>query len=407
MRLNHYDRFHTDMTKDELCSWLEKLPAKLIKAVAAKLAIPPMRSACYSIEVIEDRFDREEIKSAIKSEIFENLRRHYKFSRPLRKKNVLDYLSLLETKELETVVLFLKDQGVHLVHGLERQHHLIEIKSAECDYKDIYRAYKKLELLPGIDHQKTKSRAKTTTPQRVRELSPALLNTSVALPQLIADVENFYKYLAREKTPLFHNYNLIFHGPPGTGKSMFAQTLASKLKRPLISLSASDLLSHLVGETEEFIVAAFQEAQKKKAILFLDEMDAILGEREAASASWERSQVNEFLIQMEKFQGVFIAATNFPKIVDKALERRFAHKIFFSHLKEDAREAFFDFFFKLPLTQMEKVRLSRMHSLAPGDFKVALQRGFFHPTQTATLYLDELERINDSKKRRPIGFHAA
>src|SRR5690606_10506117 len=123
--------------------------------------------------------------------------------------------------------------------------------------------------------------------------------------------------------------------------------------------------------------------------------------------SWERSQVNEFLVQMERFEGVFIASTNYPKILDKALERRFAHKIGFDYLKAEAKLQFFNFYFKQQLDEGEKANLMNLENLAPGDFKVALQRCFFRENQSAKLYLDELSKISSTKKRKPVGLMCA
>lgn len=405
MPIDFYDQFSDKMTKADLILWLERLNLSEMKRLAQHLAITPKRSVFQYADAIDDLKSREEIVSAVKNCIFNYYRDHFKFSTPAKKKQVLTYLSFLERSELRGLVRAIKASGIHLVLGTDRLHHIVEIRHCKIEYQSLYKLYKKNNLLPGNRQVKTntKNRSQNKVQAKTDELEVTLLNTSVPLEHVLCDVEQFFQYMNANKAPLFHNYNLIFHGPPGTGKSMFAQTLAKSVGKPLITLSASDLLSQFVGETEEFIAGAFAEAQKKKAILFLDEMDAILGDREGATSSWERSQVNEFLVQMERFKGVFIAATNFPKVLDKALERRFAHKIKFDHLKPESLSRFFAFFFKIPLEANDLERLMRMHSLAAGDFKVALQRGFFRPNQNASLYLDELERINEGKKRKPIG----
>lgn len=400
-----YDFFDENEDVLAIGFWLEQLPISDIKRVATKLGAPKCDSKFKYTEEIEDNFNKAEIVAAIKSEIFSWYRNNTKFKNPVTKTQVLRYLSFLNNGELKRIILMIKKSVTHIVSGDNRKHHLVEIRTCKMPYQDLYKIYKKLDLLPGQKNKKSvsKQKQKHQVQKPQKELSATLLNTSVPLETVTEDVSQFLDYLKAEKSPMFTNYNLFFHGPPGTGKTMFAQTLANSVGRPLITITASDLLSHYVGETEEFIAGAFIEAQKKNAILFLDEMDAILGDRDGASASWERSQVNEFLVQMERFKGVFIASTNYPKILDKALDRRFAHKIGFNHLKPHQLESFFSFYFKLDLLADEKQKLLKMHSLAPGDFKVALQRGFFRPKQCASLYLDELQSINDSKLSKPIG----
>ena len=65
-----------------------------------------------------------------------------------------------------------------------------------------------------------------------------------------------------------------------------------------------------MGETEQNLAKAFQEAEEMRAVLLLDEVDGLLQDRRQATRSWEVSQVNEFLVQMESFNGVMVATTN-------------------------------------------------------------------------------------------------
>ena len=79
---------------------------------------------------------------------------------------------------------------------------------------------------------------------------------------------------------------------------------------PLLVRRASDLLSMFVGEVEKNIARAFREAEDDGALLLIDEVDSFLQDRRGAQRSWEVTQVNEMLTQMEGFAGVFIASTN-------------------------------------------------------------------------------------------------
>jgi SpoVK/Ycf46/Vps4 family AAA+-type ATPase len=185
------------------------------------------------------------------------------------------------------------------------------------------------------------------------------------------DLEQVAASLARQRSG-----SICLYGPPGSGKSAFARHLADRLEMPLVARRASDLLDRYVGETEARIAAMFAEAAAEHALLLLDEADSFLQDRRGAMHSWEVTQVNELLVQMEAFGGVFVCATNLMERLDHAALRRFALKIHFDYLKPEQRWRLF----RATLAavggesddehEMEDVRaeLSRLNHLTPGDF---------------------------------------
>ena len=159
--------------------------------------------------------------------------------------------------------------------------------------------------------------------------------------------------------------NILFYGAPGTGKTELAKHIARSLNRKLVIKRASEILNCFVGGTEQNIREMFREAEEKKAILFLDEADSFLQERSGADHSWEVTQVNELLTQMENFKGIFIAATNFNNNLDSASRRRFSLKIKFNYLQPDGIAKVWQAFFpKIECPQEAR----ELKSLAPGDF---------------------------------------
>jgi transitional endoplasmic reticulum ATPase len=174
------------------------------------------------------------------------------------------------------------------------------------------------------------------------------------------------------------NMNMLLYGPPGTGKTEFAKYVARITNRRLVVRRASDLLSCWVGETEKIIRRAFQEAEKDRAILFIDEADSMLGTREGAQHSWEISFVNEMLTNMETFHGMLICSTNFKKVVDSAAIRRFNIKLEFDYLTPQGAMAFYNLFLaglpQAPLTDGEVAKIGSLTGLTPGDFKVVHQK---------------------------------
>ena len=85
---------------------------------------------------------------------------------------------------------------------------------------------------------------------------------------------------------------MCLFGPPGTGKSAWAQHLARKIGRPLMVKQASDILDPFLGNTEKNISKLFHEATMSRSILLLDEVDSFLPDRTSAHRHWEVTQAN-------------------------------------------------------------------------------------------------------------------
>jgi len=122
---------------------------------------------------------------------------------------------------------------------------------------------------------------------------------------------------------------LNFRGPPGTGKTLAANVMAKELGKKLLMVRYDQVQSAYVGETEKHIQRIFNLAGKKNAVLFFDEADAIALNRNTLDKSWEMSQVNTLLKELERFEGVCIFATNFSQKYDPAFERRLTMHIDF------------------------------------------------------------------------------
>ncbi len=166
---------------------------------------------------------------------------------------------------------------------------------------------------------------------------------------------------------------LCFYGPPGTGKTEFAHVLADALGRELVVRSTSDLVSKYVGETERNLAALFDELDSERSILFLDEVDSLLRDRRQARHSWETTQVNELLQQIERFPGIFIAATNLIDGLDAAALRRFDFKLHFRPLTPAQRRSLFareamEGADASALPPLIARKLDSLDQLTPGDF---------------------------------------
>ena len=145
-------------------------------------------------------------------------------------------------------------------------------------------------------------------------------------------------------------------------------------------------------EWERLLAAAFAEAEKNNEILFIDEGDFMLTARDNAQRSWEVSQVNTLLTEMENFNGIFAVSTNLIQRLDPAALRRFTFRIHFDFLDDSGKDIFFRTYFKhlnLPETTAEEAEsLHAIARLTPSDFRNVRQQLF---------YLSEAEKVSNAE----------
>ncbi len=116
------------------------------------------------------------------------------------------------------------------------------------------------------------------------------------------------------------------YGPPGTGKSFAAEAIANELGMGIIRANYAEIESKYVGETAKNIKAAFQKAKETQALLFFDEADLILGRRLSNVRQSTDHAVNVsrsvMLLELDRFSGVTVFATNLASNYDTAFIRR-------------------------------------------------------------------------------------
>jgi len=206
------------------------------------------------------------------------------------------------------------------------------------------------------------------------------------------------------------NARMCLYGVPGTGKSAYAKFIAKSLKKPIIIKKGSDLLSMFVGGTEKNIALAFKEAKDKKAVLVFDEVDSFLQDRGMAARSWEVTQVNEMLVQMESFDGIFIATTNLINNLDKACLRRFDLKLEFGYLLPEQAQNLFKkecALLKVKFDENASKKVSNLGLLAPGDFASVRRQAKFRPIKNGDDFCHRLElevALKNEEKSVKIGF---
>jgi SpoVK/Ycf46/Vps4 family AAA+-type ATPase len=198
---------------------------------------------------------------------------------------------------------------------------------------------------------------------------PELANVDLDLAALEAA-------LTRAGAP--RDVSLCLYGPPGTGKSAFGRRLAERMGIDVLPKRGSDLLSPWIGETEQRIAAAFEEARRDERFLLIDEAEAFLWSRASATRSWQTSMVNELLVAMERHPLPFLCTTNHLDFIDPAALRRFSFKIKFDFMTPaQSAAAYRQFFDREP-----PAALRELVALTPGDFAaVAKQLRYLDPTR--------------------------
>lgn len=140
---------------------------------------------------------------------------------------------------------------------------------------------------------------------------------------------------------------MLLYGPPGCGKTFFAKHFAEEVGFNFMCITPASLKSRYVNATQENIAQMFKEAEEKApTIIFIDEMNELVPNRESDVHEMSRSAVNEMLAQMDRTgeRGIFIiGATNYPHTIDPAILRagRLDKKYFIGVPDKNARMALF------------------------------------------------------------------
>ncbi|KAI0852311.1 AAA-domain-containing protein [Daldinia vernicosa] len=196
----------------------------------------------------------------------------------------------------------------------------------------------------------------------------------------------------------------LLYGPPGTGKTQLARVLAHEYKAVMIHVSAAELESKWVGESEKQIKALFNlGSMVAPSIIFIDEADALFRKRGPDDRSWERSRLNELLNQQDglkasKMPPFLLLATNHPNDLDDAVMRRVPARLFIGLPSRSAREKIFSIFLRDEKVD-PSVNLSQLAGRTAGftgsDIKTIC-------TQAALICQDELDKAEKSSETRVL-----
>jgi len=150
-----------------------------------------------------------------------------------------------------------------------------------------------------------------------------------------------------ERNNLPTGISILFHGPPGTGKTEAVYQIAKSLRKKIVLVDISHTKNLFFGESEKLVKQIFNKYNKlvmntpNIPILLFNEADGVLSKRKDVTQSsvsqTENAMQNIILQEMETHKGIMIATTNLTNNLDKAFERRFLHKVRFSEPTTETR----------------------------------------------------------------------
>ena len=123
---------------------------------------------------------------------------------------------------------------------------------------------------------------------------------------------------------------MLFHGKPGTGKTMTAHGVAATMGKRILNVDIPTFAEH--READRFLPSLFREARLQDAVLFFDECEVLFASRMTGN-----TLMTLLLSELERFEGVAILATNIPQVLDEALDRRILVKVRFPEPDRQAR----------------------------------------------------------------------
>ena len=271
-----------------------------------------------------------------------------------------------------------------------------------------------------------------TSATSYRVVAPQVSLEHVVLSQAIRRGVEEVLWQAREGRAIYEKWGLdrvlekgkgtvvLFAGPPGTGKTMTAEAMAHRLGRPLHIADYAELESKWIGETEKNIVEIFRAAREARAVLLLDEADAILSSRLDGGFYNDRAynrQVSILLHELETFEGLCILTTNRMVTLDEGLARRVSATFQFNVPGPTERLRIWESLIpgRMPLAEDVDLRvLAHRYPLAGGHIKNAIltaaRRAAIRDGEQVCIRQEDLGEAAAGERRsfrpgaRPIGF---
>ncbi|KAK6357155.1 Vacuolar protein sorting-associated protein 4 [Orbilia javanica] len=213
---------------------------------------------------------------------------------------------------------------------------------------------------------------------------------------------------------------ILLYGPPGTGKSYLAKAVATEANSTFFSVSSSDLVSKWMGESERLVKQLFSMARENKpSIIFIDELDALCGNRGEGESEASRRIKTEMLVQMDGVghdsTGVLVlGATNIPWQLDGAIRRRFQRRIHIALPDAASRQRMFQISVGTTPCELGPQDYRHLGKISEGysgsDISIAVNDALMQPIrkiQMATHYKwievpEKMKDENDDREERVV-----
>ncbi len=275
-------------------------------------------------------------------------------------------VSRVDSQDIIDVILAEHDKELDLpmLNKFELDDQLLNViaKSLCYDAEDRFQSandfIKAIDGETEIPRQSTKTKILSGSRQNKQSVPKAEKSAGEGFAA-IAGMEELKRQLREEVIEPLHNpeeyrrygvtipNGMLLYGPPGCGKTFFAKHFAEEIGFNFLCITPATLKSRYVNATQENIAQMFKEAEAKApTVIFIDEMNELVPDRQSDVHEMSRSAVNEMLAQMDRTgeKGVFIiGATNYPDMIDPAILRagRLDKKFYVGAPDKEARAALF------------------------------------------------------------------
>lgn len=268
--------------------------------------------------------------------------------------------------KLEEVVLEERNKPLRFIDKIEEQTQNIIRKALQPKAENRFKSVKEfIQALNGELEVELSVPEEKTVKIQAKEKKKGSGFSAIAGMQELKDTIQLDVIDALNDKERYAEYGLtipngmLLYGPPGCGKTFFAEKMAEEIGFNFYQIKPSDIQSKFVNASQENIKNLFDEARENApSIIFIDELDALVPSRDTSNISYmNTSVVNEFLAQMNNCgeDGIFIVgATNRPNAIDPAILRsgRLDKHIYLPPPDDEARRLMFELYLKKRPTEI-------------------------------------------------------
>jgi AAA+ superfamily predicted ATPase len=231
-------------------------------------------------------------------------------------------------------VAFRQASEAVILEERQKQHHLLANDLEKILYGDVRQASPAtFGIREKIPTDQERGMPLLSLKEASRSLDDVVLSNENRL--IIDDIlEQYHREEVLRSYGMRSTDRLLFCGPPGCGKTLTAEVLATELGRPLAIVRLDSVVSSYLGETASNLRKVFDFIEASPVVVLFDEFDALGKERSDDSEHGELKRVVNAVLQMlDTYQGrsLIIAATNHESMLDTAIWRRFEELIVFNY----------------------------------------------------------------------------